>query len=330
MAVSKVVFGFLCGLLLLYGATLGVWRLAESLSIQLDVAGAKLSYNLTNRSSAFASSTEKPLVKGSPFWESLTAIPLDLSSEGSLPARSTGDSRTYPLVERLVSRGKALLSVKEVKVEGIYRLSREFVLDLALLNKRVWIWEPILGLFTTSLTESAWIDSAELSWASWPSVLKLHIKEAEPWLVSEFPDRSWLVSTRGRLLAPCDQLNDAELILEASELARLDGLSANPQALSALATVNGRFDYAMRMLRLLEMTEGVPFKVEKFTLLDDGSLLASPRQTAKYPQVRLAYSSLDEASDAMERLRSILQDLSGRGERAKTVDLRFKNQGIVE
>ena len=225
-----------------------------------------------------------------------------------------------------------LARVGAVELRGNYRLQREHVLELAGLRggRRPWAWELTPREIRRRLLQNAWIESVQVESSILPYALRLQIVEAEPWMIAEYEKHSWLVSREGSLLQPLSSLQGADLILETTELARLDGLDAQGEVESYLASPNARFIYAVKLIKLLNSAGEVPFSVERYTLLPNGGMLLQPSAESGLPKVAVALNSFSEAERVHANLKLVLNDLQKRGERATRIDLRFKNQAVVE
>ena len=223
-----------------------------------------------------------------------------------------------------------LFCLNSVSVRGNYRLSADEIVKSSGLIMGEWFWNNSPVTIEQRLSRSAWIDRAEASWQFYPLRLLVAVHETEPWLVAELNGQSWLVSRRGTLIQPLEGIDDPELIVEASELKRLNGLEPGAAGPSYLSSATTRFDYAVKALSLIEMAGDVPFSVSSFTLLDDGSIAASPVEQDRFPEVLLRASTLAETREALGRLGKVLSDLNSRGERSKRIELRFANQAVVE
>ena len=216
------------------------------------------------------------------------------------------------------------------KVEGTYRLSDRDVIRAARLEQQPHLWELAPSEIYDAIQSLPWVESFTVNWNIFPLRLDVSIKEADPWLVAEYDGDSWLVSRKNELIVPLDSLSQADFVLEAGSLPRLGGLEARTKLSSYLSSKNARLHYATKMISFLEMSNSLPFSVERYELQNDGSLLVLAQQAAQYPSVRLRVTSLDEANETIERLSSILNDLRQRNERVATIDLRFANQAVVQ
>ena len=225
--------------------------------------------------------------------------------------------------------GDNLLTFRTPKIEGNYRLQGEEILWSAGLASNSWIWDLSPGEIQNRIEQLPWIEQAQLNVGILPSSVTISVKEAEPWLVAEYEGSSWLVSSSGKLLQTLSSIKNPDLVVEVGELPRLDGLEAEPGVESYLASANARFVYAAKLVKFIEMGGDVPFPFDRITLLRTGGLRVTPVDKEKYPEVLLTASSLEETSDALQRLTLVLGDLEKRNERAKQIDLRFNNQAIL-
>ena len=230
------------------------------------------------------------------------------------------------LAEQLKS---SLLYVSDVKVSGNYRLTETQLRNLAGLHSAPGVWQVDIAQMRRSLLQSPWIEEVDISSTLYPASLKINIKEAELWFIAEYEQHSWLVSRKGRLIQALDTLDNPDIILETTELERLDGLNLQAGAENFLSSANARFLHAVNLMKLFESAGEFPFAVERYTLLPGGGMKLTPA-SASYPQVLLSAENLDEAVLRLKRLKSVLTDLERRSEKAHRIDLRFHNQAIVE
>ena len=225
-----------------------------------------------------------------------------------------------------------LMRIGTVEVRGNYRLQREHLLELAGLSgaQLPWAWELSPREIQQRLLQNSWIEAVQVRSNILPYSLRLEVVEAEPWMIAEYEKHSWLVSRSGNLLQPLSTLQGADLILETTELPRLDGLDAQGDVESYLASANARFIYAVKLLKLLSSAGELPFAVERYTLLPNGGMLLQPTQSSGAPKVAVALNSFSDAERVHANLKLVLADLQKRGERASRIDLRFKHQAVVE
>ncbi|MFN8389283.1 MAG: FtsQ-type POTRA domain-containing protein [Bdellovibrionota bacterium] len=253
------------------------------------------------------------------------------SSGSAAPQPSGGFVELYNAQREFVgSVTRNLLQFSKIEVRGNYRLHADQIIRAAGLDSTPWLWDVTEDRVRNKLLHSPWVESADLRVRPFPAALELRVTEAEPWMIAEYEKHSWLVSRKGILLQTLDTLRDPELILETTELPRLDGLDPQPMVESYLSSANARFGYATKLIRLLQSAGELPFAVERFTLLQNGSIKLVPQQRTETQEVLLAAQSFDDASSSLDRLRRVLEDLRKRGEHVRRIDLRFKNQAIIE
>lgn len=221
-----------------------------------------------------------------------------------------------------------VLRLSQVTVRGNYRLDQATILKTAKLDDAPYLWAVSPEAIREKLLSLPWIDEASVTLAPYPARATIEVQEAEPWLIAEYEKHSWLVSQKGNLLQALDTLDNADVILETTELPRLDGLQSQASLESYLSSANARFRYAVKAIKLLLAGGELPFPVERYTLLPNGALALHPEGGS--PQVLVAIRSHEEAQQTVGRLRSVLEDLTARGEQAQRIDLRFRNQAIVE
>lgn len=224
---------------------------------------------------------------------------------------------------------KNTFSLDVIEIEGTYRVSKEQLLEAADLIQPVPIQHASLEKRREAMEELPWISQASLSLKLSPLRLFISVKEEEPWVVAEYKGHSWLVSQQGVLLQTLDSILDSDLVLEASELPRVSGLDAREEGESYLRSSNARFEYALRLLEFLDLAGGIPFEVEEYTLLLDGALRVTAKDFANIPAVVFQIATLEDTRESIDKLNAVLDDLKERGERARSIDLRFRKQAVV-
>ncbi len=224
---------------------------------------------------------------------------------------------------------KNLLSYHLISLSGQYHVTQD-ELNKILERQGKWIWQQPPPALLRRIEDLPWVEKAKMSILLYPLRIAVTLQEADPWLVAEYQGSSWLVSVSGKLIQPLQTIKDPSLIIDTSEFARIDGLRPEEGADSLLRSENARFVYAVKMLKFFEMAGGFPFKVERYTLLPDGSLLVLPANPDEQPQLVLSASTLTDAERELRKLKLVLADLKRRGERAQKIDLRFENQAVVK
>jgi hypothetical protein len=224
-----------------------------------------------------------------------------------------------------------LLRVQVGAIKGCYYTSEEKLLSLIIPRQGVqpYFWDLLKQRPLSLLKNHPWVRDAEITWKVFPTRLSISIEEFEPWLVADYHNQSWLVSSEGTLIEPLEAIRDTELILQASKLPRLYGLAVADSSFSSMKSPNARLNYALRYLQLLKAAGELPFAVERYTVLPQGGMRVSPLEFDRYPEVSLEFDSYEQARDTVQKLRIVLGDLGQRGELAKEIDLRFNRQAVV-
>lgn len=222
-----------------------------------------------------------------------------------------------------------LIRVSRVHVTGNYHLSNEDVLRALQIEGRPWIFQNLNQGFLDNLSKNPWLASASASWEAYPLALHLQVREEEPWLVAQVSGKSWLIARSGKILQPLEALKDGDMILQTTELPRLeDELKGSSDKI--LSPENARFQYAVDLLKLLDAAGGVPFAVERFTLLENGGVAITPLERKSAARVLFDAQNFSEAAQKISQLKVVMADISKRGEGSKQIDLRFKNQVVVQ
>jgi len=268
---------------------------------------------------ARASLSRSPVLEA----RSLNAAPQALQA---VSFRTAAAAKSVELYNE-ISNG--LFYVSHIQFEGLYRLSEREVSELAGLSRAPAVWEVRPAEVRARLLRNPWIESVEIETHPYPAAMKISIKEAEPWIIAEYERHSWLVSRNGNLIQALDTLNDADIILETTELPRLDGLGSTTEGTSGLSSSNARFVHAVKLIKLFRAAGELPFQIMRYTLLPGGGLkIQSAAPDA--PEIFLSAENHDDARQRVQRLTNVLADLDRRGEKPKRIDLRFQNQAIVE
>jgi hypothetical protein len=165
-----------------------------------------------------------------------------------------------------------------------------------------------------------WIEEVSYDFQLSPFLLRVKVKEAEPWLVAEFSGQSWLISKKGMSVAPLIAVNSSQDSLEFSELPRIIGIEAS----------SARFRYALQLIEDIEMGGGLPFSVESFKILSEGGLSIHAKDNVS-PEILINFSSATEATEKIFQLQAVIKDLKARQEYSagKIIDLRFHAQSVV-
>ncbi len=223
-----------------------------------------------------------------------------------------------------------LLLVDVSKISNNKYASNEEIKSLLKVSKNnlplVWELNPL-----DSLKKHPWIKNVEISWKIFPLRIELKIKEFKPWVLAEFSNNiTWLVSDEGTLIIPLTSIEDKELIMQVANLPTLRGLEVKKDSLTSLKSESARLNYAIRTLKLLKKAGGIPFKIDRFTLLPQGALVIEPLDLLNKPRILVSFNSPKEAALCVKKLNVVLKDIKNRGEKLKEIDLRFKSQAIVK
>ena len=237
-----------------------------------------------------------------------------------------------------------LLRWSKFDVSGNYYLKPDELAEVVALSSKPWFWQLSPTSIQRKLETLSWIKSSSVSWSFFPLSLKFKIEDHQPWLVAEYEGHNWILSRALSLIVPLSSVKDSDLILELSELPRLPGLQPTTDEATYLSSSNARLRHAAGMIHLLELGKhgqaepegslsderrGLGFKVERYDLLSDGSLLLTAQDSKFSPKIRIAPTSLEEAEQVTERISAVLKDLAASGERAAEIDRRFTNQAVV-
>ena len=229
------------------------------------------------------------------------------------------------------------------KIVGNNVLQQEEIIKLGSLENNYSLFDYLTSDLKVKLQSSSWIDEVSFQLAVLPVRLSVSVKEAQPWLIAEYKNNSWLVSKSGQLIQTIDKLKNKELAKQIVGLPRLYGLEIDSE-LTSLKSENLRFSHAIQLLQLVQESGGFPFGIDKYRFLNDGAIEATPVEIGKYPLV--VFNSdrpLDRQGEGLSdlairrsklgrqfsQLANVVADLEKRQEVARKVDLRFNNQVVV-
>lgn len=268
---------------------------------------------------SFSDSLSQPVSQATPKEQSN-------QSESSIAGYVKAAQAAY--LRRVETLKDNLLRLSRVELKGTYRVDKQEMLSYLGLSPTASLFSTVLPNLGARLAQHPWVEKFKIDYRLYPLALEISIEEREPWLIAEYEKHSWLVSTEGHLIQPLDSLKNKELIFETTELPRLDGLDPLVGKDSFLNSANARFNYARQQLRFLQASS-LPFSVERYTLLPNGEMRLSPAERNNL-EVILLCQDYEEAKLLSARLKSVLADLDSRGEKARRIDLRFKNQVVVD
>ena len=180
------------------------------------------------------------------------------------------------------------------------------------------------------LKHDPWFSSVHTNWTLFPLALSIVVSEEQPWIVAEYSGEPWLISRTGSPLQPTRTIVQSELAMLTSTLPRLDGIDPPVGSDSNLASASSRLAYATKLLRLIASSGELPFAAERFTLDPDGNLLIQPVDFANQPVILFGPVNFNGLVARLKELSTVAADLKKRGEHPKKIDLRFKDQIIVE
>ena len=258
--------------------------------------------------------------------------------------RLVGDTCLYLDSISLVALGRVedridevrenLVGAPQLSFEGDYQVSKAELRESVqrVTDRGLLAFSP--ELIKQGVEGLAWVDEARVSLGLFPTRVHVALQESVPWLVAELESGSWLVSSARNLIEPLAEIRDPQLIFEVSSLPRIEGLSVigdgeieSGEPDTFLTSTNSRLEYVLDSVYLLEMAEALPFPIELYKLLSDGSLRLRPHGAEA--DLLLKINSLKDATRVKKRLKLVLKDLEVRDEKPRELDLRFENQVII-
>ena len=231
-------------------------------------------------------------------------------------------SRGMAAIEsKIKSQASDLWELREIEFEGAYNFSESELRSLVNLELPRWIWQLSSSEIAARLKRDPLINDARVKKSYFPAKAVISVDEVEPWLVAELEGELWMVSRAGNLVQPLSQIKTGKFVITASKLPRIVGDLSD----------NKRFRYTLQLLKLVQVAGGFPFEYERVELTTGGGVSVELALGERKPveNVLLKAESFNEAELLLERLKSVLKDLELRGERAKTIDLRFEEQVVV-
>ncbi len=232
-----------------------------------------------------------------------------------------------------------IFAVRNISIEGEYHrtepeiLAAIGIIDLSELRSG-GSGVPLTALARLGgierLKKDPWFRSVNTSWTVYPLTLSIVVAEEEPWIVAEYSGEPWLISRTGTPLQPTRTIVQSELAMLTSTLPRLDGIDPPVGSDSNLASATSRLAYATKLLRLIASSGELPFAAERFTLDPDGNLSIQPVDFANQPVILFGPVNFNGMVARLKELSTVAADLKKRGEHPKKIDLRFKDQIVVE
>ena len=254
------------------------------------------------------------------FYSFLSQLAPAIAEETAVPAGS--------------SSGDSIGSVSVV-VKGNHYVSTDEITKMLGINGSV----PLAGVFSAlsertvraKLLTNPWIEDVSLEWRLLPTSLTVRVLEAKPFLVLTVGDlerdESWVISQKGRPIAPLTSVIQSDLVMEISSLARLQfDLSDGAIPVSRSESI---YRDSLRQVANFYAAKDLPFEVEAFSVLADGGLKLHPLEVGKFPTVSIYTKNFVEMEKNLQRLSAILSDLENKGEKAVSIDLRYSNQAVV-
>lgn len=255
-----------------------------------------------------------------------------LGSEAIYSSKAIG--LFLPIISDELDRVREQMTANTVRCQlsrigGLSRISSTQILSPIGLIEGMELTKEQVNDLMSQLRLYPWVESFTVKREMLPQRLIVEVKEAQPWLVVEYDNRSWLVSTKGELLEPLTALENSELIKEAGMLPRLYGIEPPLDEQTYLSSINERLKYASRVLEFIDLAGGLPFSFSSIQLLPLGVLMVEPESSKPVQKVFFKVHTLDEARTMLQRLGQILNDIQSKGEEAREIDLRFAGQGVV-
>ena len=189
-----------------------------------------------------------------------------------------------------------------------------------------------------ALLSSPWIATVDSHWRFMPFsssslfTLELSVDELTADYVLETAGlenggESWLISKAGNFISPLREIRDNDMVDVMSNLPRISGICGEKKKDCSLA---GDLSNLLSRIENTQACGGIPFEIERFSYLHDGSLLAEPLELFSQPSLVLDSSSYEIACLEISKLHMVTEDLAKRGENAKSVDLRFGDKAVVK
>jgi hypothetical protein len=236
------------------------------------------------------------------------------------------------LSDNLIRLKQQLFHVDKISIHGNKLLDRSALLSWAgLTNDSAeggWIWNIDPYTIQSRLQNNPYLESSKVELGFWPLSLNVTLNEINPWLVAYSGGRTWLVSKNGDIVQALETMKGEELIVQTSGLPRLEGLDGDESAEIA-GKASARFNYALKILNLFNLAGGMPFEVARYVVLKDGGIRVEPAHP-DYPEVFLDAEELVQAKQKLQQLSYVISDMGKSGEKPKLIDLRFKDQAVVQ
>ncbi len=250
------------------------------------------------------------------------------------------DSRLQSSIRRGVAIMKAgldeisrnVFKVGQIEIKGLIHLNRKEVLEaLGWNGEAPYLWQALPGYVQYKISALPWTKAVQVSISLMPLSMKIALTESEPWIVAEYEHDSWLVDDQGKLVSNISMLGKkGDIVVQAASLPRLDGIDVPDESNGFLDSANSRLSHALNSVKIITEQKLVPFNVERYSLLSDGSLLLIPEMGSSNPELKMKVTCESDGERTSLLLKQVLADLAKRGERASSIDLRYENQIIVK
>lgn len=223
----------------------------------------------------------------------------------------------------------SVFRVSDIELSGEYRLSADEIARGRLSTANVSLFAALSDKKAKELVNNPWIENVEVRRQVFPARVELKVREVEPWLVAQIGERRWVVSKRGELVQPLDAITNQNLMVDLSELPRLEilpGRNADNLDNSEL-----RFKNAVGQLKLLNAAGSFPYPISEYKVHDDGVMELIPEELERYPRVLLSVENFKNAETLISQLKSTLSEIarSAAPLRVSEIDLRFAGQAVV-
>jgi len=218
--------------------------------------------------------------------------------------------------------------VEKIEVEGNSYISDDKVQKIAGIETGMSLLAVDAKRVIRKLEAHAWVGSAELKKNYISKNILLRIEEEVPWLVLDYGGSrsSWVVSRRGKMLQPTEEIRDNNLQYLISSLPRLLKEEEGEGDI-----LEEKFSWVLRVLSKIDSGGGFPFSVSRIRVIEGGlELEPEDRGVARAARVLIAVHNEESIRDALTRYSQVRDSLVKEDRVVAVLDLRFEDRVVAK
>ena len=226
----------------------------------------------------------------------------------------------------VIDHGRRLWAEKEVRIDGLYLLSRAEIERQLPLDRPVAWWHMHATEIQSKLSQNAWVDEATVtscpdSWASRWGCFLVRVKERRPTFIAVVDGSPWVIDRHGSFLAPPGELQSRNF---SGRLIAVKGIAGSRTAPDILRS---QLSVASKLSETLERE--VARRVVNLELLGQGDF-AAEFEGVPFP---IVFAAGEDAKISLTeqgaRCSALLKQLAPRFPEVEKVDLAFNRVGVV-